>query len=221
VPPSEPASADDGSNAPDNSGAPSGLVNVSSGGVSAASPVREVASDLTTVDSLLSAPFLEEVAAHSGLGGRTVPISPLTLNADVDSIVRPQVDRRVVACNSVASASVRSASARILLARLPAHVVTNQAVRSGVTGEKKGRENGSRKLGSLVPPAPADDKPPLPTAPSSSLTSGGSGGTQGKGVYGVLTARLSLVPSRGGRLVTLVEKRRRALRLFFILERPG
>jgi hypothetical protein len=104
---------------------------------------------------------------------------------------------------------------------LPAHVVTNQAVRSGVTGEKKGRENGSRKLGSLVPPAPADDKPPLPTAPSSSLTSGGSGGTQGKGVYGVLTARLSLVPSRGGRLVTLVEKRRRALRLFFILERPG
>jgi hypothetical protein len=44
---------------------------------------------------------------------------------------------------------------------------------------------------------------------------------QGKGVYGVVTARLSLVPPRGGRLVTLVEKRRRALRLFFILERPG
>ena len=104
---------------------------------------------------------------------------------------------------------------------MPAHVVTNQAVRSGVTGEKKGRENASRKLGSLVPPAPGDDKPPLPTAPSSSLTSGGSGGMQGKGVYGVVTTRLSLVPPRGGRLVTLVEKRRRALRLFFILERPG
>jgi hypothetical protein len=32
---------------------------------------------------------------------------------------------------------------------------------------------------------------------------------------------LSLIPPRDGRLVTLVENRRRALRLFFILERPG
>jgi hypothetical protein len=90
-----------------------------------------------------------------------------------------------------------------------------------VTGEKKGHPNRSRKLGSLVPPAPANDKAPLPPAPSSSLGSAGSGGIQGKGVYGVITARLSLVPPRVGRPVTLVEKRRRALRLFFILERPG
>jgi hypothetical protein len=172
-------------------------------------------------DSLLSASFLDEATADSGLGGRTVPISPPTLNADARSIVRPQVDQRVVACESVVAVSVRSASERILLVRLPAHVVTNQAVRSGVTGEKKGHPNESRKPGSLVPPAPDNDKPLLPPAPSSSLASGGSGGTQGKGVYGVVTARLSLIPPRNGRLVTLVEKQRRALRLFFILERPG
>jgi hypothetical protein len=90
-----------------------------------------------------------------------------------------------------------------------------------VTGEKKHHSNETRKLGSPVPPAPDNDKPLLPPAPSSSLGSGGSGGIQGKGVYGVVTARLSLVPPRVGRPVTLVEKRRRALRLFFILERPG
>jgi hypothetical protein len=143
------------------------------------------------------------------------------VNVGVGSFFRPQVDHRVVACESAVSASVRFASERIVLARLPAHLDTSQAARSGVTGEKKGHPNRSRKLGSLVPPAPANDKAPLPPAPSSSLGSAGSGGIQGKGIYGVITARLSLVPPRVGRPVTLVEKRRRALRLFFILERPG
>ena len=214
-PPSEPAPADDGSNAPDNSGTPSGLVDGSSTGFSTAAPARP------KVGSLLSASFLDEATADSGLGGRTVPISPPTLNADVRSIVRPQVDQRVVACDSTVSASVRSASERILLAHLPAHVDTSQAARSGATGEKKGHQNESRKLGPQVPPVPDNDKPLLPAAPSSSLGSGGSGGTHGKDVYGVVTARLSLVPPRVGRPVTLVEKQRRALRLFFILERPG
>jgi hypothetical protein len=218
--PSEPAPADDGSNAPDNSGTPSGLVNGSSAGFSTVAPAK-AASDLTTADSLLSASFLDKATADSGLGGRTVPISPPTLNADVRSIIRPQVDQRVVACESAVSASVRSAPERILLARLPARVDTNQAPRPGVTREKKNHPNESRKLGPQVPPAPDNDKPLLPTAPSSSLGSGGSGGTQGKDVYGVVAARVSLVPPRNGRLVTLVEKQRRALRLFFILERPG
>jgi hypothetical protein len=44
---------------------------------------------------------------------------------------------------------------------------------------------------------------------------------QGNGVKGVVRARFSLIPLRDGRPVTLVEKQRRALRLFFILERPG
>jgi hypothetical protein len=220
--PSDPAPADDGSNEPDNSGTPSGLVNGPSAGFSTEAQARQkAASDLTTADSLLSASFLDEATADSGLGGRTVPISPPTLNADVRSIIRPQVDQRVVACESTVSASVRSASERILLARLPAHVETNQAPRSGATGEKKNHPNESRKLGPQVPPAPDNDKPLLPTVPSSSPGSGGSGGTQGKDVYGVIAARLSLVPPRNGRLVTLVEKQRRALRLFFILERPG
>ena len=150
-----------------------------------------------------------------------MPISPPTLDADVRSIVRPQVDRHVVACALTVSASVGSASERILLARLPAHVDTNRAARSGATSERKGHPNESRKRGPQVPPAPDNDKPLLPPAPSSSLGSGGSGGTQGKDVYGVVTARLSLIPPRNGRLLTLVEKQRRALRLFFILERPG
>jgi len=221
-PASEPAPADDGSNAPDNSGTPSGLVNGPSTGFSTSAPARpKVASDLTTAGSLLSASFLHEATADSGPGGRTVPISPPTLDADVRSIVRPQVDRHVVACALTVSASVGSASERILLARLPAHVDTNRAARSGATSERKGHPNESRKRGPQVPPAPDNDKPLLPPAPSSSLGSGGSGGTQGKDVYGVVTARLSLIPPRNGRLLTLVEKQRRALRLFFILERPG
>jgi hypothetical protein len=221
-PPSDPAPADDGSNAPGNSGTVSGLVDGSSAGLSTVAPATpKAASDLTTADSLLSASFLDEATADSGLGGRTVPGSALTLKADVRSIIRPQVDQRVVACESAVSASVRSASERILLARLPAHVDTNQAPRSGATGEKKNHPNESRKLGPQVPPAPDNDKPLLPTVPSSSPGSGGSGGTQGKDVYGVVTARLNLIPPRDGRLVTLVEKQRRALRLFFILERPG
>jgi hypothetical protein len=44
---------------------------------------------------------------------------------------------------------------------------------------------------------------------------------QGKDVHGVVTTRLNRIPPRNGRPVTLVEKQRRALRLFFILERPG
>jgi hypothetical protein len=149
-----------------------------------------------------------------------VPASALTLKADVGGMIRPQVDHRVVVCESGVSARVRSDSEPILLARVPTHVDTTQAARSGVrTGEKRGYLNGSRKPGSPVPPAP--EKPPMPPAPSSLLGSGGSGGMQGNGVNGVVTARFSLIPPRDGRLVTLVEKRRRALRLFFILERPG
>ena len=221
-PASEPAPADDGSNAPDNSGTPSGLVNGPSTGFSTSAPARpKVASDLTTAGSLLSASFLHEATADSGPGGRTVPISPPTLDADVRSIVRPQVDRHVVACALTVSASVGSASERILLARLPAHVDTNRAARSGATSERKGHPNESRKRGPQVPPAPDNDKPLLPPAPTSSLGSGGSGGMQGKDVHGVVTTRLSLIPPRNGRLLTLVEKQRRALRLFFILERPG
>jgi hypothetical protein len=61
----------------------------------------------------------------------------------------------------------------------------------------------------------------MPPAPGSLLGSGGSGGTPGNGVNGVVTASFNLIPPRDGRVVTLAEKRRRALHLFFILERPG
>jgi hypothetical protein len=187
-----------------------------------------VPSDLT-IDFLLGESSLDESMADSGLGGRTrsgaattgsgatlVPASALTLKANVGGMIRPQADHRVVVCESAVSASVRSDSERTLLARLPIHDDTTQAARSGVrTGEKKG----SPKPASPVPPAP--EKPPMLPAPSSLLGSGGSGGMHGNGVKGVVTARLSLIPPRDGRLVTLVENRRRALRLFFILERPG
>jgi hypothetical protein len=219
-PPSGPAPADDGSSA----------------GSSTSSSARpEVPSDLTTIDSLPGESSLDESRPDSGLGGPTrsgadttgsgttlMPAFALTLKADVVGMIRPQVDYRVVVWESAVSACARSDSERILLARSPAHVDTTQAARSGVrTGENKGHLNGSRKAGSPVPRAPDDDKPRMPPAPSSLLRSGDFGGMQGKGVNGVLTARFSLIPPRDGRLVTLVEKRWRALRLFFILERPG
>src|SRR4029078_13323076 len=95
-PASEPAPADDGSNAPDNSGTPSGLVNGPSTGFSTSAPARpKVASDLTTAGSLLSASFLHEATADSGPGGRTVPISPPTLDADRRQSVRSERDRHV------------------------------------------------------------------------------------------------------------------------------
>jgi hypothetical protein len=43
----------------------------------------------------------------------------------------------------------------------------------------------------------------------------------GYGVKGVVTARFSLIPPRDRRLLALVDTPRRALRLFFLLERPG
>jgi hypothetical protein len=219
-PPSGPAPADDGSSA----------------GSSTSSSARpEVPSDLTTIDSLPGESSLDESTPDSGLGGPTTSGADttgsgttlmhafaLTLKADVVGMIRPQVDYRVVVWESAVSACARSDSERILLARSPTHVDMTQAARSGVrTGENKGHLNGSRKAGSPVPRAPDNDKPRMPPAPSSLLRSGDFGGMQGKGVNGVLTARFSLIPPRDGRLVTLVEKRWRALRLFFILERPG
>jgi hypothetical protein len=219
-PPSGPAPADDGSSA----------------GSSTSSSARpEVPSDLTTIDSLPGESSLDESTPDSGLGGPTTSGADttgsgttlmhafaLTLKADVVGMIRPQVDYRVVVWESAVSACARSDSERILLARSPTHVDMTQAARSGVrTGENRGHLNGSRKAGSPVPRAPDNDKPRMPPAPSSLLRSGDFGGMQGKGVNGVLTARFSLIPPRDGRLVTLVEKRWRALRLFFILERPG
>jgi hypothetical protein len=147
--------------------------------------------------------------------------SPLTLTADLAGKSRPPVDHRVLPCVYAVSAGVGFDSERFLLARLPS-VDTTQAGRSGVTtGEKHGYRDGSRKPGSPVPPAPNNDTPPMPPAPASLQGSGGAGGMQGFGVKGVVTARVSLIPPRDGRLVALVEQRRRALRLFFLLERPG
>jgi hypothetical protein len=43
----------------------------------------------------------------------------------------------------------------------------------------------------------------------------------GKSVSGVVTHHFIHVPPRQEHLIMLVERQRRALRLFFILERPG
>jgi hypothetical protein len=156
-----------------------------------------------------------------------VPASSLVLTAYVGRMFSLQVDHRAVVCDDAVSGSVRSDSERIRIARLSTRVDTPQAARSGVTtgettGEKDGHSNGLRKPGSPVPPAPHDDTPPMPPpAPTSLQGSGGSGGVQGSGVKGVVTACFALIPPRDRRLVALVEKRRRALRLFFLLERPG
>ena len=235
-PPSEPALTAGGSHAPGDSETPSGPVGGSPAGSSPASSARpEAPSDLTTIVSLLGGSSLDGSVAGLGLGGRArsgagttgsratlAPVSPLTLTADVGGMIRPQVDHRVVVCEYAVSASVRSNSERTLVARLTTRVDTTQAARSGVTtGEKNGYLKGSRKPGSPMPPAPNNDTPPVPPAPTSLQGSGGSGGMQGNGAKGVVTARFRLIPPRDRRLVALVEKRRRALRLFFLLERPG
>ena len=69
-------------------------------------------------------------------------------------------------------------------------------------------------------PAP-DNAPPVPSAPGSPLSSGGPGGSQSVSVLGVVANLFSLLPPGGGRRMTLVERRGRALRLFFFQERPG
>ena len=151
-----------------------------------------------------------------------VPASAPTPKAHVGGVTRPRVRHRVVICEAAVSASVRLDSDRIFLARFPAHVDTTGAAPSEArTGEKRSRAAGTRKPSLPLPPFPGDDKPAVPAAPGSSLGSGASGGMQGKDVNGVVTAPFSLIPPRDGSLVTLADERRLALRLFFILERPG
>ncbi|HEY7604445.1 MAG TPA: hypothetical protein VH760_09295 [Gaiellaceae bacterium] len=150
-----------------------------------------------------------------------MPASAPMPRVDLGGIIRPQVRDRVIACEAAASAGDRAVSDRILLAQMPAHVDTTAAPSDARTGERKDRAAGPRKPSLPVPPVPADDRPAVPAAPGSSLGSGGSGGMNGKDVSGVVTAPFSLIPPRNSRPVTLFAERRLALRLFFILERPG
>jgi hypothetical protein len=71
------------------------------------------------------------------------------------------------------------------------------------------------------PRLPAPNQPQGPTAPTSALWSGSSGGFQGGAVLGLIAALLSLMPRWTRRLVTPFERRRPALLLALSLERPG
>lgn len=230
---SEPALADGGSHAPGDPGTASGPGVGSTAGSLATSPAGQAArSGLTTLVSLLGRPHLHVFTASSGRGGRggsgagTTPIKATLAPAshlapDLDGVIRRQFDRRVVVCAVASSAGVRSDSDRVHLTQAPIAVDTTQAGRSGLTTrEQSGNRNRSRQPGWPVPPR-HDDTPSMPPAPTSLQGSGGSGGMHGYGVKGVVTARFSLIPPRDRRLLALVDTPRRALRLFFLLERPG
>jgi hypothetical protein len=61
----------------------------------------------------------------------------------------------------------------------------------------------------------------MPTTLGSSVAAGSSGGLYSGAVLGLLAAVLSLIPLAGGRLVKLVELRRRVPPVAFSLDRPG
>jgi hypothetical protein len=165
--------------------------------------------------------------SRSGAGGAgdevtVVPASCVPLETGAVGLIRWRADHRfIVVCRSAILARAHSDSERGLLAQWPAPVQAMHAGQARVrTGGESGRPDGSQRPRSHRPPAP-DDEPPVPMAPSSGLGSGSSGGLLSGAVLGVITALFSLTPPRNGRLVRLVERRRRPLHLFFFLERPG
>ncbi len=165
-------------------------------------------------------------AGAAGDETTVVPASGVALATGPVGPIRPRLDRRlIVVCGSAIPARAHSDSEQILLDQSPARVQATQAEQPGVrTGVESGRPDASQRPRSARLPAP-NDEPPMPGAPGSLLGSGSSGGSQGggrgKADLGVLTALFSLTPPRNDRLVTLVERRRRPLHLFFFLERPG
>jgi len=128
----------------------------------------------------------------------------------------------IVGCGFVPLARAPLDSERVLVAQCAAHEATPSGAK---TGRESGRSYGGQRPGSprrSAPDRPAPDHlPQVPTTPGSSLGSGSSGGFQSGAFLGAIAAPLSVTPFGGGRLVTLVEQRPRALPLVFLLERPG
>jgi len=110
---------------------------------------------------------------------------------------------------------------RVLFGQCPTHDATpaeQQGTQPG--GGRGGPSDDAQPPGSPRLPAP-DPQPQGPTAPGSSLGSGGSGGFHSGNHLGLIATVLSLAPLWGTRLITPFERRRPAQLFAFSLERPG
>ncbi|MDP9226923.1 MAG: hypothetical protein M3P18_24385 [Actinomycetota bacterium] len=227
-PPSAYPPAEGGSQLPSHSASSSEQVGGSS--ISSSSP-PEVRSESTfgatsRDDGLTTDSPLDDLS-RSGAGGAgddaTVALaSGVSLETGAVGLIRWRVGLRfIVVCRSPILSRAHFDPDRGLLAQWPAQVQATDAGRSRVrAGGESGRPDGSQRPRSHRSPAP-DDEPPVPIAPSSGLGSGSSGGSPNGTVLGVITLLFSVIPPRNDRLVRLVERRLRALHLFFFLERPG
>jgi hypothetical protein len=152
-----------------------------------------------------------------------VPTFGLAPETGAVGVIRRAFDCRViVVCGLAPLARAPSDSERVLLGRCPPQEATKAGQPAARSGEGSGRPNGAQRPRSPRPPAP-DHQPEGPSAPGSLLgfsSSEGSGFHSGA-VLGLTGALLSLTPPQGRRLVTPLERRRRALLLVFSLERPG
>ncbi len=151
-----------------------------------------------------------------------VPTSGLAPEIGAVGVIRWGVDcRTIVVCGLAPLARAPSDSQRVLLGRCPPSLEGRQAEQpGGRTREESGRPYGGQGPRSPRLPAP-DHQPQVPAPYGSSLGSGSSEGFHSGAVLGVIAALLSLTSLSGSRLVTLVERRWRALPLVFSLERPG
>ena len=151
-----------------------------------------------------------------------VPTSGRAAETGAIVVIRCGVDRRViVVCGLAPLTRAPSDSERVLLGPCNTQLEATQAGQPDArTGEGSGRPHAAPRLTSPRLPAP-DNEPQVPTTLGSSLGSGSAGGFHGGAVLGVLAAGLSLIPLGGERLVKLVELRRRALPVAFLLDRPG
>jgi hypothetical protein len=150
-----------------------------------------------------------------------VPTSGLAPETGAVGVIRRAVDCRViVVCGLAPLARAPSDSERVLFPQCPAHEAKQAGQPGARTGGESGRTHGAQRPRSPGLPAP-DDRPQVPTAPGSLLGSGSSEGFHSGAVLGLIAALLSLTPLGGRRLVRLVDRRRRALPLVFLLERPG
>ena len=144
-----------------------------------------------------------------------VPSFELVPKTGAVGVLRGPVDCRVIAvCGVVPLARALSDSELVLFKAPP----TGQT--DARPGGGSGRPGGAQRPRSPRPPAP-DHQPQGPPAPGALLGFSSSGGFHSGAVLGLIATLLSLTPIEGKRLVTLFERRRRALFLIFSLERPG
>jgi hypothetical protein len=186
---------------------------------------------VSTAPEIASEPAAELVGAAPAASGRAVARAaafgwPHAFRARkqmlVRALLRRQAHRRTgLACGSTVPARTTPALLGDDLGQAPAHLRRPPAAPAGKReGEASNRTDDSPAPSAPRLPAP-DDAPPLPSAPGSLLGSGGPGGAQCVFVLCVVAVLFNLLPPGGGRRMTLVERRGRALRLYFFQERPG